>query len=195
MATQSYVKHLAETARALAGQRERWQRLVDFDPLTRYYAQLESDERHEAWLLTWLPGQGTPWHDHGHDHGPSAGSFVVLQGVLTEQVAGYRSARDLDDARRATGPAITLGPGDQRSFGGPHLHRVTNVGPDPVVSLHVYAPKLTTMTTYRSVDGVLEPVADEDAAHPDGGEPGAPVFSTAPTSPTSLTGATTSGSA
>ena len=92
--------HLADTARRLARQRTLWQGLVDFDPISRYYARLHADADHEAWLLTWLPGQGTPWHDHGG----SAGSFVVLQGVLTEEVAGYRQAADLDGTRRVSGP-------------------------------------------------------------------------------------------
>src|SRR3954469_3221379 len=82
--------HLADTARRLARQRTLWQGLVDFDRISRYYARLHAGADHEAWLLTWLPGQGTPWHDHGG----SAGSFVVLQGVLTEEVAGYRGAAD-----------------------------------------------------------------------------------------------------
>ena len=148
---------LADTARHLARQQSLWSRLVDFDPVTRYYARLHADEHHEAWLLTWLPGQGTPWHDHGG----SAGSFVVLQGVLTEEVAGYKAAADLDGAHRVTGPGVLLTPGDQRTFGTRHLHRVTNAGSDPAVSLHVYAPKLTAMTNYRAVDGVLQ--AEEHA--------------------------------
>ncbi|MFD1056177.1 cysteine dioxygenase [Terrabacter terrigena] len=148
---------LADTARRLSRQRTIWQGLVDFDPITRYYARLLADEHHEAWLLTWLPGQGTPWHDHGG----SAGSFVVLQGVLTEEVAGYRTTVDLDGARRVTGPGVLLTPGDQRTFGTRHLHRVTNAGSDPAVSLHVYAPRLTAMTNYRAVAGVLE--AEEHA--------------------------------
>jgi predicted metal-dependent enzyme (double-stranded beta helix superfamily) len=143
---------LADTARRLARQRTLWQGLVDFDPISRFYARLLADHDHEAWLLTWLPGQGTPWHDHGG----SAGSFVVLQGVLTEEVAGYRSTADLDDVRRVTGPGVGLTPGDQRTFGTRHLHRVTNAGSDPAVSLHVYGPRLTSMTNYRAVDGVLE---------------------------------------
>ncbi len=147
---------LADTARNLSRQRSLWQGLVDFDPVTRYYARRFADADHEAWLLTWLPGQGTPWHDHGG----SAGSFVVLQGVLTEEVAGYRTAVDLDDVRRATGPGIRLTIGDQRTFGTRHLHRVTNHGPDPAVSLHVYAPKLTAMRSYDEVDGVLELVEE-----------------------------------
>jgi hypothetical protein len=28
------------------------------------------------------------------------------------------------------------------------VHQVTNAGPEPAVSLHVYAPRLTVMNTY-----------------------------------------------
>ena len=48
-----------------------------------------ADEHHEAWLLTWLPGQGTDWHDHGG----SAGAFVVVQGALVEGTAVHGVVR------------------------------------------------------------------------------------------------------
>ncbi|MGV1010088.1 MAG: cysteine dioxygenase [Dermatophilaceae bacterium] len=138
--------NLSETARQLASHRQLWGRLVDFDPVSRHYARIAPGPDHEAWLLTWLPGQGADWHDHGG----SAGSFVVLQGQLTEQVGATRPARD-------GWPTTTLAAGDQRTFGRHHVHRVTNVGLDPAVSLHVYSPKLTVMTTYVVSDGRLRP--------------------------------------
>ena len=36
----------------------------------------------QVWLLSWLPDQGTPLHDHG----TSAGAFAVVRGTLTERV-------------------------------------------------------------------------------------------------------------
>ena len=36
----------------------------------------------QVWLLSWLPEQGTPLHDHG----TSAGAFTVVRGTLTERV-------------------------------------------------------------------------------------------------------------
>ena len=64
------------TALRLAADPSRWRPHVDFDPERRYHRRLLADEHHEAWLLTWLPGQGTLWHDHGG----SGGAFVVLRG-------------------------------------------------------------------------------------------------------------------
>lgn len=142
---------LSAVATRLAGERHLWAGLVDFDPLTRYYARIAAEKDWEAWLLTWLPGQGTQWHDHGD----SAGSFVVLQGELTERVA----VRGEPNGRALTGrDATRLRAGQQRTFGRTYVHHVGNEGFDPAVSLHVYAPRLTVMTTYV-VDGTsLHPV-------------------------------------
>ena len=77
------------TALRLAADPSRWRSHVDFDPDRRYYRRLVADEHHEAWLLTWLPGQGTDWHDHGG----SGGAFVVLQGALVEGTAVHGVVR------------------------------------------------------------------------------------------------------
>jgi hypothetical protein len=143
--------NLAETARRLAGDRALWAGLVDFDPISRYYARIAAEPDHEAWLLTWLPGQGTEWHDHGQ----SAGSFVVLQGQLSERVA------ELDGPDRAPRVGEDVGrlrAGQQRTFGRRYIHHVSNEGPDPAVSLHVYAPRLTAMTTYALTGTSLRPI-------------------------------------
>src|SRR6476469_3335744 len=71
----------------LGANRSLWEGLVRYDATSRYYARLAAEHDYEAWLLTWLPGQGTEWHDHGG----SAGAFVILQGILTEERAIVRS--------------------------------------------------------------------------------------------------------
>jgi mannose-6-phosphate isomerase-like protein (cupin superfamily) len=139
-------------AQTLASHHSLWSRLVEFDPVTHYYARVAAGADYEAWLLTWLPGQGTDWHDHGD----SAGSFVVLQGRVSEQVATWTSP---DTPPRPSGIITDLGSGDQRTFGRRHLHQVVNATGEPAVSLHVYAPRLTTMTTYAAADGALTAVA------------------------------------
>ena len=76
----------AALATRLADNRSLWQGLIRYDAASRYYARLAAEPGYEAWLLTWLPGQGTDWHDHGG----SAGAFLVLQGTLTEEQAAVR---------------------------------------------------------------------------------------------------------
>ena len=131
---------LSAIATRLAGQSRLWSPLIKFDPLSRYYVRLASEPDYEAWLLTWVPGQGTDWHDHGG----SAGAFSVLSGTLTEESAAVTpdaDARVLPDPRR-------LVTGTLRSFGRKHVHRVTNQEWEPAVSVHVYAPALAEMNGY-----------------------------------------------
>ena len=131
--------NLSAIATRLAGQPGLWSPLIKYDTSSRYYARLAAEPTYEAWLLTWLPGQGTDWHDHGG----SAGAFVVVRGALTEE-----HARLQDDGSAVVASTRSLGTGSLRPFGTRHLHRVTNTGPEPAVSLHVYAPALTRMNGY-----------------------------------------------
>ncbi|HYP44882.1 MAG TPA: cysteine dioxygenase family protein [Propionibacteriaceae bacterium] len=142
---------LAQIASTLAADTKRWQPLVNYDPVSRYYARLAVETEYEAWLLTWLPGQGTDWHDHGG----SAGAFRVLAGTLTERHATIRR----DGVVSAQPGQRALSAGALRPFGSRHVHRVTNDGLTPAVSLHVYAPALTEMNTYRPQGQVLELVS------------------------------------
>jgi len=56
--------NLIKIATDLANQRALWEPLVSYDSAARYYVRLAREQEFEAWLLTWLPGQGTDWHDH-----------------------------------------------------------------------------------------------------------------------------------
>ncbi|HEX3198503.1 MAG TPA: hypothetical protein VHR39_13225 [Propionibacteriaceae bacterium] len=64
--------NLVKIATGLANQRALWEPLVSYDPVARYYVRLAREQEFEAWLLTWLPGQGTDWHDHGGMLAPSS---------------------------------------------------------------------------------------------------------------------------
>ncbi|MGH3907782.1 MAG: cysteine dioxygenase [Pseudonocardiaceae bacterium] len=129
----------AGLAMALAAHPERWRPLVDYRTDTRWYRLLERTGRHEVWLLSWLPGQGTALHDHG----PASGAFAVAAGALTERVvAAKKSGAPVQVTR-------TLGAGRSRVFGPHYIHQVSNTGTVPAVSVHVYAPGLTVMNTYR----------------------------------------------
>jgi hypothetical protein len=98
----------------------------------------------QVWLLSWLPDQDTPLHDHG----TSAGAFAVVQGTLSERVvaAGRTTVRESAD---------DLTPGRVRHFGPHYVHQVTNARTEPAVSVHVYTPGLAWMNTYRIDDGSL----------------------------------------
>jgi cysteine dioxygenase type I len=128
----------------LAEQRRLWEPLITFDPWSRHYVRLPSGSGVEAWLLTWLPGQGTEWHDHGG----SAGAFLPVRGTLTERQAMVQP----DEPPRIRPEIRTIGTGMLRPFGTKHVHRVTNEGVEAAVSLHAYAPALVEMNEY-AMDG------------------------------------------
>jgi predicted metal-dependent enzyme (double-stranded beta helix superfamily) len=132
---------LLDEARRLAADPAAWAVRPHFDPAERWYARLARADDHEAWLLTWLPGQ----HTDLHDHGGATGAFVVVAGTLTEETLARGGGRCRLVSR-------TLAVGDHRSFGARHVHRVANLGTGPAVSVHVYAPALRSMTRYL-VDG------------------------------------------
>ena len=133
-------RNLVEIATRLSEQTALWEPLVQYDPISRYYARLAHEPDFEAWLLTWVPGQGTDWHDHGG----SAGAFVVVRGELTER---HATVGPLVPPRIVDEPRV-LSEGALRAFGTKHIHRVTNDGLEPAVSVHVYSPVLVEMTSY-----------------------------------------------
>jgi hypothetical protein len=46
--------------------------------------------------------------------------------------------------------------GGSISFGGHHVHDIVNGGAVPAISVHVYAPRLTSMTYYQLTEVGLE---------------------------------------
>jgi mannose-6-phosphate isomerase-like protein (cupin superfamily) len=136
---------LIDRARFLAKRPHTWPVPPHFEPTRRWYARIAAGDDAEAWLLTWLPGQHTDWHDHGD----SAGAFVVVSGCITEELPGL--------------PGRDFAAGSGRSFGVRHVHRVANHGIDPSVTIHVYAPALTAMTRYEIAFGVLKATAVQRA--------------------------------
>jgi predicted metal-dependent enzyme (double-stranded beta helix superfamily) len=112
-----------------------WPALVHYDSATRWYRRLARDSDYEIWLLSWLPGQRTNFHDHGG----SAGGFTVVRGELRE--------RTVSGTGRAA--AAVLATGGVRTFGPRHVHDVENAATIPAVSIHAYSPPLAEMRRYR----------------------------------------------
>ena len=157
----------AALAAALAANSGAWAHLVDYPADGRWtplpepaaaaaalHPALPADlAAAHGWLLSWLPGPGTPLPDHGR----SAGAFAVVDGTLTERTvadAGDGGVRDSETRLTA---------GRVRPFGPHHVHRVTNTGAAPAVSVHVYTPRLTVMNTYRVTASGLQRTGTERA--------------------------------
>jgi hypothetical protein len=113
---------------------------------------MELTDCYEVWLLSWQPGQGTGFHDHGG----SRGAFAVAWGDLQEQ-----TVRDMGQVvtRTVTG-------GQVRSFGARFIHHVANNGTAPAVSVHAYSPPLPPMRRYELAGGRLRYTGTEPAEQP-----------------------------
>lgn len=131
--------------------RQRWAGLVRYDAHKRWYQRLHRADDYEVWLLSWLPGQDTGFHDHGC----SAGAFAVAHGALEERTA--------PDGQPAPA-AATVAPGVTRAFGPWYVHDVRNATDLPAVSVHVYSPPLSTMCRYTVTDGGLLPAIVDTVA-------------------------------
>jgi predicted metal-dependent enzyme (double-stranded beta helix superfamily) len=136
-ALRTRVDHL-EVARHYARNVHLWNVQPQFDVANRWYACLAEDTDTQIWLLTWLPGQGTDLHDHGG----SAGAFVIVSGALTEETA--TTGRYGTDVH-----TDVVAAGHGRRFATNHVHRMTNTFRSPAISVHVYGPSLATMNRYE----------------------------------------------
>ena len=100
----------------------------------RWYERLYQDPDYDIWVISWLPGQSTGFHDHGE----SSGAFVVATGILEEHRPGEQT--------------LVIRPGKSRAFGPDYAHDVRNVSLAPAISIHAYSPPLSEMNEYE-LDG------------------------------------------
>jgi rhodanese-related sulfurtransferase len=100
----------------------------------RWYERLHHGSGYDIWAISWLPGQSTGFHDHGG----SAGAFVVATGILEELRPGER--------------ARAIHPGNPHAFGPDYAHDVRNVSLAPAISIHAYSPPLSEMNEFE-LDG------------------------------------------
>lgn len=148
---------LAARVRQLTATPAEWVTRVRLDPEGRWYEQIHMDDSYELWLISWLPGQGTGFHDHGG----SSGAFGVVWGQLDEC--------SLPSAGAGAGPGESVVkavvPGVVRSFGPRYVHDVRNTSKAAVaVSVHAYSPPLAEMTRYDLTPGGLVAASTEGTA-------------------------------
>jgi quercetin dioxygenase-like cupin family protein len=111
-----------------------WRHLIRHDPTERTYELLHRDDDVEIYLIGWMPG-----HDTGfHDHDDSAAAITVLEGSITEE----RLALDGTVKR-------TLQTGDTVTIAREAIHRVRHSGQRPATTLHAYSPPLQRVGTYE----------------------------------------------
>jgi rhodanese-related sulfurtransferase/mannose-6-phosphate isomerase-like protein (cupin superfamily) len=118
---------------------EGWMERVKLQTDRRWYERLCHGPDYDIWVISWLPGQSTGFHDHG----ASSGAVVVATGSLEEHRPG--------------GGTRVIYPGKPLAFGADYTHDVRNVSIAPAISIHAYSPPLTEMNEYELDDGRLVP--------------------------------------
>jgi Cysteine dioxygenase type I len=118
-----------------------WEPLMRVDAEQRRYELVYEDDHVDAWVLSWMPGQGTGFHDHYI----SGVGLACAQGGVREDLLVYG------------GPDVSLHlrPGDTRQGGPGYIHRVRHQLGEPAVTIHVYSPRLDWVGQYRLGDNGL----------------------------------------
>jgi quercetin dioxygenase-like cupin family protein len=132
----------AQLALEIAGDPSRWAHLVRHDAEQRVFAPLDAGPHAGAWLICWMPGHDTGFHDHDH----SSGAVAVVTGQIREE----RIGAGWEVTRR------TYGAGEVCPFVSGNIHRMLHVGDEPAVSIHVYSPKLQVMGAYAFGTGGMQ---------------------------------------
>ena len=96
----------------------------------------------EMLIICWRPGQRTPIHDHNGSHGV----VRVQQGVMWETIFAYDEERGLSYETARECPEGTITGADV-----PDIHQLGNpdVSGRDLITVHVYAPPLGVLKTYK----------------------------------------------
>ena len=133
---------LGGVASSVAAHSHLWESLVRHEPDQRVFEELLTDEHLSVWLICWMEG-----HDTGfHDHDGAAGAVSVVQGSICE--SRLRFAGPPRSTVHHAREVLTFGPDD--------IHRVTHVAGEPAITIHAYSPELRRMGAYvEGPDGIL----------------------------------------
>ena len=120
-----------------------WRDLVRIDAANRRFEQLWRDGHVDIWVISWMSG-----HDTGfHDHDVSSGAVAVVAGEIVEERLVLSGG--VLERRHATG--------DVFDFDASHVHRMRKDDDRPCVTIHAYSPPLWRMGAYAvGGDGTLQ---------------------------------------
>src|SRR5689334_25030578 len=115
---------LRQLVAQLSFERTRWSPLVRHDCDKRIFECVLDLPDVEAWLICWMPG-----HDTGfHDHDLSSGAVAVVSGSVREE--RLRVGAEVSSNVYSSGETFDFTPSD--------IHRVVHAGDAPTITLHAY---------------------------------------------------------
>ena len=119
----------------------RWRDYVAVSEEYRDYRLVFENDYIDVWVLSWLPGQETGFHDHDI----SEVGLCVADGAIRE----HHMHLHADDTSHILRP----GESQEGPFG--YIHRVEHHEGAPAVSVHAYSPPLAWVGQYREQGGQL----------------------------------------
>jgi predicted metal-dependent enzyme (double-stranded beta helix superfamily) len=128
-------EQLVRLSAEIAAHEELWRPLVVADPERRRYRLLYEDDRVDSWLIMWMPGQGTGFHDHAI----SGVGLVGVDGAVTEKQMRLPSGSFDVEVRN----------GDTREGPAGYIHSVAHLEGTPAITIHSYSPPLMEVAQYR----------------------------------------------
>ena len=126
---------LGQLVGRIARRPDLWQPLVVIDRDRRRYELLYEDDRVDIWVLSWMPGQRTGFHDHDR----SEVALVCAQGELDEGRLSIDAAAE----------TVRMTPGVSRIGPAGYIHAVAHRAGEPAISIHAYSPPLVCVGQYR----------------------------------------------
>lgn len=117
----------------------RWQDYVAVCEDHRDYRLVFENDYVDIWVLSWLAGQETGFHDHDI----SEVGICVAQGAIRESHMHLHQ----EDTSHVLRPGVP----QEGPFG--YIHRVEHLEGDPAVSVHSYSPPLAWVGQYREQGG------------------------------------------
>ena len=132
---------MARFAAEIVGEEGLWRHYARHDSEMRFYRQLYRDPNLDIWLICWVDGQSTGYHDHDR----SSGAVSVCEGTLCED--WFRVDEDGWVRERTT----VHNAGGRFDFDAADIHGVRHpgAGSPPATSIHVYSPALWRMGHYE----------------------------------------------
>ncbi len=111
----------------------------------------------EMLVLCWRPGHRTPIHDHNGSHG----GVRVHEGALWETIFNYDEVKGLEYKS-----AREHGAGSVTGSDIPDIHQLGNpdVSDKNLVTIHVYAPPLGVLHTYKPGSTKIDLYTPDDTA-------------------------------
>jgi hypothetical protein len=125
---------LAELAEGFACRIDGRELAGPFDDDRRRYTQLMRTARFDAWLIEWAAAGSLALHDHGG----ASGVLHVVRGALVERYGDAVTNERLRERTISAGYTIHV-PATR-------VHELWNANAAPALSVHVYAPPLSSMT-------------------------------------------------